>query len=96
MGPKHRVLILGLAVAIPWVAAGCATASAPAQDVGWLIGRWQGEFSASGIMARVGATGGPVTMMLRQEGAFVSGEITARDGTARCAVAATTRDMRAR
>lgn len=76
MAPRHRILTISLAVALSWVLVGCATTSAPPRDVTWLIGRWQGDFSASGIMARVGATGGPVTMTLREDGgAFVSGDI---------------------
>jgi hypothetical protein len=74
--PVLIIIIIGLAVAMPWVLAGCATTSAPPQDVKWLVGQWQGDFSASGIMARVGATGGPVTMTLREDGSFVSGDIS--------------------
>ena len=76
-GRRVLITIIGLATAMPWVLVGCATTSAPAQDVSWLVGRWQGEFTARGTLARVGATSGPVTMELRDEGGgFVSGEIT--------------------
>jgi hypothetical protein len=85
MGSRRPVLIIiiiGLAVAMPWVLAGCATTtSAPPQDVSWLVGQWQGQLSASGLLARIGVTSGPVTMVLRQEGSgFVSGEITGMGG----------------